>query len=347
MIVDDSSTMRNILRSVLQDDPEIELVAQAVNGKLALPRIKHYKPEIMILDNEMPEMTGIEMLKEMKSESIDSGVIMFSSHTVEGARVTVEALALGALDFVTKPSPSDGDPQEYIKRKLIARLKTLARQRRPEEMTKVVSEKKAFIYDRPLQARYGKYEICAIGISTGGPAALRELIPKISPDIRGSVLIVQHMPPIFTRQMADSLNQLSRLGVVEAADGMKVERGKVYIAPGGLQMKLESRGGALFLRTPDEPPEANCRPSVNVLFRSVAEAAGDRSLAIIMTGMGNDGYEGMKKLKEKGSYLIAQSQNSCLVFGMPAQVTKEGIVHESLDLSALGERITQLLGTTG
>ena len=346
MIVDDSATMRNVLRKVLESDPDIEVVAQAVNGKLALPRIRHYRPEIVILDNEMPEMTGLETLPEMtQGGMMESGVIMFSSHTVEGARVTVRALELGALDFVTKPGPSDGNPEDYIRRKLISMIKVIVKQRRPEERETVVPERKAFVFDRPLEARKGQYRTCAIGISTGGPAALRLLLPEIPASIRGSILIVQHMPPIFTRQMAESLNNICKIEVLEATNGMEVLPGKAYIAPGGMQMKVEKKDSRMVIRTTDDPPENNCKPSVNYLFRSVADTFADRATGIIMTGMGNDGYLGLLQMKENGSYLIAQSQESCLVFGMPAQATREGLVHESLDIAGIANRIQQLLGT--
>ncbi len=345
MIVDDSSVYRSMLRAVLEEDPDLEVVAQAVNGKLALPRIKHYNPEIIILDNEMPEMTGLEALKIIKQDYPDVGVIMFSSFTVEGAKVTVEALELGALDFATKPGPKDGDPSAYIKRKLITIIKQIMRQRRGVEPKPVMPDRPAFIYEKPLAKRIGNYDVCAIGISTGGPAALRVLLPAIKPVIRGSILITQHMPPVFTRQLADSLNDICALKVAEGEDGMVLEPKTVYIAPGGRHMVVDRSGTQNIIKILDTPPENNCRPSVNILFRSVAKAFRDRAVGVIMTGMGNDGFEGMKEMKENGAYLIAQNQESCLIFGMPAQPVKEGLIQEELNIEGIAARIEQLMST--
>ncbi len=353
MIVDDSSVYRNLLREVLNSDPEIEVIAQAVNGRLALPRIRHYKPEILLLDNEMPEMTGLETLEALGKDFPQVGVIMFSSHTVEGARVTIKALELGALDFVTKPRPEDGDAKEYIRKNLIARLKSIISQR---GRTSVRDRAKAglmgdvrsgapIVYrEPPPPSLSGVYDACAIGISTGGPAALRDLLSGISASIKGSLFIVQHMPPLFTRQLAESLDAISPLKVVEGEEDMPVQPGHAYIAPGGKHMVLERENGSVRIKILDTPPENNCKPSVNVLFRSVAAVYGGRAMGVIMTGMGNDGYEGIKEMKQASSYLVAQSEQSCLVFGMPAAPVREKLVREVLDLKDIAVRIKSLLG---
>jgi two-component system, chemotaxis family, protein-glutamate methylesterase/glutaminase len=343
MIVDDSSVYRAMLRGVLEEDPDIDVVAQAVNGKLALPRIKYYNPEIIILDNEMPEMTGLETLEVVKRDFPGVGVIMFSSYTVEGAKVTVRALELGALDFATKPGPKDGDPTVYIKRKLITIIKQIMRQRRGTEPRPSLPERPSFLYEKPLASRIGNYDVCTIGISTGGPAALRILIPLIKGDIKGSILITQHMPPLFTKQLAESLNEISPLKIVEGENGMAIEPRTVYIAPGGRHMIAEKNGTRNIIKILDTPPENNCRPSVNILFRSVAAVYRDRAVGVIMTGMGNDGFEGMKEMKANGAYLIAQNQESCLIFGMPSMPIKEGLVQEELNIEGIAARIGQLM----
>lgn len=346
MVVDDSTVMRTMLRNTLQEDTDIEVVAQAVNGKLALPRVSYYAPEIMILDNEMPEMTGLELLEILRKENPEVGVIMFSSHTVEGAKVTIEALNLGALDFVTKPGADDGDPKDYIKRKLVTMIKSIVRDRRkhaepvPTPAPKIVQ--KPVVVSPPIGR--GMVDAVAIGISTGGPAALRELSKMIKNRLHGSIFIVQHMPPIFTKQMANSLNEDSPMDVVEGADGMTVQGGYAYIAPGGKHMIVEQKEGVPRIKILDTEPELNCKPSVNVLFRSVAAVYGKRAAAFIMTGMGNDGYEGIKVMKQTGSPLFAQTEDSCLVYGMPAGPTKDGLVDESLDIQGIAVKIQTLLG---
>lgn len=344
MIVDDSSVYRNLLRHVLQEDPEIEVITQAVNGRLALPRIRYYKPEILILDNEMPEMTGLETLEVLRKDHPEVGVIMFSAHTVEGAKVTIKALELGALDFVTKPTEKSGDASVYIRDKLITMIKSIVKKRRgivkrPHLAERVVVRKPADVLEIE-----GTFQAAAIGISTGGPAALRSLLPMIGGNLRGPIFIVQHMPPLFTKQLAASLNGISSLTVVEAEDRMEVEKGHVYVAPGGFQMELHFFSGKTIVHITDDPPENNCKPSVNVLFRSFAEVYGKRGVGILMTGMGNDGLDGMRLMKQKGCYLICQDEASSLVYGMPAHPAREGLIRESLNIDGIAERIQKLIG---
>jgi len=346
IVVDDSVVYRNMIHKVLSEDPDIEIVSQASNGKLAIPRIKHYRPDFVLLDQEMPEMTGLELLEYMRNEFPEVGVLMFSSKTVEGAKVTLKALELGALDFVTKPQfTEDGNIKEYIRETVVEKLKGLKGFRRPAK--KVTGAK----IDLPsatkaVRAVTGSCEVCAIGISTGGPQALRELIPLINKNVNGSVFIVQHMPAIFTAQLADSLNVISGLKVVEASNGMRVEKGVVYIAPGGKHMIVERKSDAVYTRLLEDPPELSCKPSVNYLFRSVAEAYGARAGAVVMTGMGSDGAAGMKVLSEKGAYCFCQDEKSSLIFGMPAIPVKEGTAMEVLDIQGIAKRIEYLLGVS-
>ncbi|MCB1192049.1 MAG: chemotaxis-specific protein-glutamate methyltransferase CheB [Leptospiraceae bacterium] len=342
LVVDDSSIYRQLLRDVLSKDSEIEVVSYAVNGRLALPRVKHYKPNIIILDQEMPEMTGLEFLKVVKKDYPDIGVIMFSSHTQEGAKITISALENGALDFVTKPEFSkDKDPEDYIKSKLIPKIKELA-------YSKKIVPVKSRIASTSLSAkvaRPGGYDVCAIGISTGGPSALRLLFGQLKRKLKGSILIVQHMPPIFTRQLAESLDIVTELKVMESIDGLKIEPNTAYIAQGGFHLKVAVNvAQERVLRHSDEPPEVSCKPSVNVLFRSIANVYGGKSCGVIMTGMGNDGHEGMKVMNNHGSYLIAQSEASCLVYGMPQKPTVENLVSESLSIEEIAQKIEFLLG---
>ena len=351
MIVDDSNIVRSFLREEFKNEPQIEIVAHASNGLLALPRIRHYQPRVLLLDYEMPRMDGLATLAEIKNLPFRPAVIMFSSHTVEGAKVTMEALRLGASDFVTKPDfGADGDARLYIRDILIPRIKELGRSRyfdsAPETETSEPSGAPAVspgITGKEFAG--GAFSICGIGISTGGPQALRKLLPTLPENLDGVILVTIHMPPHFTAQMAGSLDRECRLRVKEGEAGEPLKRGTVYIAPGGKHMLVDPNGGAPRIQLDDGPAENNSKPSVNVMFRSLAKVNPRNTMAIIMTGMGNDGYEGLKVLKEKGAYLLAQNKASCMIYGMPARPTEEQLVRESLDIRGLGDRLVELLGT--
>ena len=349
VIVDDSSTYRQLLRDVLSADERIEVVSHAVNGKLALPRIRYYKPDFVILDQEMPEMTGLETLDAIRRDYPEVGVIMFSSHTTEGARVTINALQKGALDFLTKPDENTGDITQYIRRELIHKIKELAdRKARLPAPERTATEQHVHPPEqRHVRTAPGSYSVCGIGISTGGPSALRELLPRFPAKLNGTLLIVQHMPPRFTALLAENLNEVSALRVSEAEDGMSLEAGRAYIAPGGMHMCVRQTNDRVVVQILDTPPESNCKPSVNVLFRGLAEVYGSKAIGVVMTGMGNDGFSGMQAMNEKNAYLLAQSEKSCLVYGMPALPVKHGLVQESLDIPALAERIKFLMGVRG
>lgn len=333
LIVDDSPVQRAFLRETLRDESDINVVSHAVNGRLAIPRVRHFRPEVIVLDQEMPEMSGIETLKVLRAEFPDTAVIMYCAPTSESARVTLQALQLGAADFVTKPVSSEGErPHQYIRSVLVPRIRALQRRRilprRVESTAKVQTARSC--------------DICAIGISTGGPQVLRDMFASLH-SISGSILIVQHMPPVFTGQLAQTLDEVSGLNVREVHSRTRIEKGHAYIAAGGMHMEVESDGENLFAFTHDAPAELNCKPSVNILFRSVARVIGDRAMGVIMTGMGHDGYEGMIEMQRAGCYLIAQSAASCLVYGMPARPTEEGIVSECLDPNGIVRRIHEVM----
>ncbi len=384
MLVDDSSIIRAILREVLNEDPEIDVGAYASNGRLALPRIRHYNPRVVILDYEMPEMNGLETLKAIREEHPNMAVIMFSSHTVTGAKITLQALDIGASDFVPKPEFSgDEDPREYIRANLLPRIKALGgaggkaggdngaatntgspsnsasnaetgggpavsgpppAQTAGPSIAAVESARRKRPPGSPM-ALPGKFNLCAIGISTGGPPALRELLGLLPESLNGSVVITQHMPPLFTEQLAVSLDRDSALTVHEARDGQSVKRGHVYIAPGGYHMLLQAEKDHIAVKLDESPPYQHCKPSVNLMFGSLVDLMPRKTLTVIMTGMGRDGYEGIQKLHEAGSYILAQSRASCVVYGMPANPTEEGLASESHDVKGLAKRIIHFLGT--
>lgn len=348
LIVDDSLTYRTFLREALSSDPRIDIVSIASNGVVALPRVRHYRPDFIILDHEMPEMTGLEALREIRRIHPDGQVIMFSSHTTEGARITIEALKEGATDFVTKPEPGRNEtPVEYIRRKLLSRIIKLADAvKKPilQQMTEPATVHSPPPTVPPAQARPSSFDVAAIGISTGGPVALRKLFHCFPRPLKGALLIVQHMPPVFTRQLAENLGDESVIPTIEAAEGMKIEAGKAYLAPGGYHLGVQRRGDGVYARILDTEPENSCKPSADVLFRHVADVYGRRAVGIIMTGMGYDGYKGMIEMQKQGSYLIAQSRESCLVYGMPSRPSEEKIVHEDLSIEGIAGRIRLLLG---
>lgn len=343
MIVDDSLIYRKVLRDVLAADEAIEVVTQAVNGKLALPRIKYHKPDVVILDQEMPQMNGLETLQVIKETMPDVKVIMFSSHTVAGANVTLQALEMGALDFVTKPVGGGDSLEDIISKRLIPLIKAAKPGLSFQNVGKKFTNEKKSTVAKSTQTIKGGYSAVVIGISTGGPSTLAEMIPDLSCDINGPIFIVQHMPPIFTKQLAERLNQKSKIKVVEAEDGMVVENGVAYLAPGGKHLTVKKLIASKVIKIVDLPPEENCKPSVNILFRSAVTVYGGGLIGVIMTGMGNDGFDGVKVIKKNNGYVIGQNKESCVVYGMPAMATSEGLVDSSLAPLDIASRINFLL----
>ncbi len=345
MIVDDSIIYRKVLRDVLDADKKIEVISQAVNGKLALPRIKYHKPDVVILDQEMPKMNGIETLKVIKETMADVKVIMFSSHTIAGANITLQALEMGALDFVTKPVSGGDSLEDIISKRLIPLIKATAIGGIFKDTKKDISHKAVPIISKAKisDSVRGKYQAVVVGISTGGPSTLAIMVPELSSEINGSVFIVQHMPPIFTKQLAERLNAKSKIMVVEAEDGMVVKNGVAYLAPGGKHLIVKKLISSKVVKILDSPAEENCKPSANILFRSAATVYGSDLVGVIMTGMGNDGFDGLKLIKENQGYIIGQKKESCVVYGMPAMATAQGLVDSSLAPIDIAGRINFLL----
>ncbi len=341
LIVDDSEVYRLFLRNALANEPDIDVVSVASNGRLAMPRVNHYKPEIVLLDYDMPEMDGLTAIPEIKRLSPKTRIIMFSTHTTAGAKLTLKALELGADDFIAKPAGALGGT---IAADLAKRLLESIRGFVPAAKTTREAEPVIHAPKPRHAAARKKFRYCLIGISTGGPPALRRLFKLIPDKIRGSILVVQHMPPLFTAQLAESLNEESALSIVEAKNGMVIQSASVYIAPGGKQMRMKpnAKGEAVVIVEESDPGEL-CKPSVNMLFNSAAEFCAEDTLAVIMTGMGEDGYAGMKTLSTRGSYLMAQTADDCVIFGMPAKPVRDGIIHESHNVEGIAAKITEYL----
>ena len=334
LIVDDSAIMRKLIADILKKDPQIEIVGQADNGKRAIELARLLKPDVITLDIEMPVMDGLTALKYLKKEIPSAKVIMFSSLTQEGAKATLEALSLGAFDFVPKPSTKSFlESVKKIEEELLPKIKGATEQlkRKPLSISKPIA-----------RIRAGLYRVLGIGVSTGGPQTLSEIFKNLPSNFQVPILIVQHMPPLFTKQLADRLDKISPLTVKEAEDGEPVKEGVAYIAPGDYHMIVRKENNTKVIRLHQGPPKNNCRPSVDVLFESLAEVYNGTCLALILTGMGRDGADGARLIKQKGGAVIAQDAESSIVFGMPRAVIESGLADEILPLSEIPKRLKEI-----
>lgn len=351
LIVDDTALYRKIIRDVLEEFPEIEVVGTAPNGKIALSKLETLKPDMITLDQEMPEMDGLETLRQINANKINIAAIMVSSLTTHGATITMQALNLGAFDFIAKPDSNNiQDNIKSLKEQFEPKIKAFVR-RQSIRLTEAAPEvnKKVDTVSDPISKTVkahsglsGRPKIVAIGISTGGPKALAEVIPLIPGDLGVPIVLVQHMPPVFTKALAESLDKKSALTIVEGSDGLTLEANTVYIAPGGKQMKVvEGAGiGQYLLKITDDPPENHCKPAADYLFRSVSTVFPGKALAVIMTGMGRDGTLGLRMLKREGAQVLAQDEPSCVVFGMPMEAIKAGVVDHIIPLNQMATKIT-------
>lgn len=360
LVVDDTIVYRKAVSDIIAEIPGVELAGVAHNGKIAIAKIQTLKPDILTLDIEMPEMNGIEVLAELQKNHPGVGAVMLSTLTAEGSEMTMRALELGAFDFILKPqSKNQIEGKKEIRAALEPILKAFARSRfasslisrkgvippSPALRKTVATQASPVKTLRPLSqkpaVRRSKSEIVAIGISTGGPNALNQMLPKLPKDLGVPVLIVQHMPPVFTKSLAASLDKKCTLTVKEAVDGENIQPNVVYIAPGGKQMKLAASADGLHrrIRITDDPPENSCRPSVDYLFRSVADYYVGRATAVIMTGMGSDGTQGLGILKDKAAYIIGQDENSCIVYGMPKAPAELGYLDVVVPLNKIADEI--------
>lgn len=359
LIVDDSVFMRTTLTKILTT-PDIEIVGTAKNGKEGVELARKLNPDVITMDIEMPIMTGIEALQEIMSSN-PIPVIMISSLTSEGADATIEALSLGAVDFVTKKQAFNemfSMKEELIGKILAMRNNPLLdnkmhRRNKNEPLEgksialNITERLAARQNEKKIQSVVGNrkrpqakdIEIIGIGISTGGPVALQSLMKRLPGNLPVPILISQHMPPYFTKTLSQRLNSLSQLEVVEASDGDVLLPGKVFVAPGGYHITVSKK---MLIQVSQEPKNEIFKPSVNVMMTSIAEIFGPKSVGIIMTGMGNDGMLGLRKLHEKGGYVISQDIESCVVAGMPKSVIENGIADEIQSLQDMPLAIASL-----
>ena len=336
LIVDDSVVIRKILSDTLSADSLLEVVGSAQNGKLALAKLPQCQPDIVTLDVEMPVMNGLEALAEIRKLYPKLPVIMFSTLTEAGAAATLDALALGASDYATKPS-NVGSPAaaiDAIRSELVPKIKALC----PFTASQIARPPAVRLPPRPRPRRI---EIVAIGTSTGGPNALAEVFPAISRDFPVPIVTVQHMPAIFTRLLADRLAGHSQIAVEEGREGANLVPAKAWIAPGNYHMTVSRSAMRPHIELNQGPHEHSCRPSVDVLFRSVAEAYGPGALAVVMTGMGSDGVLGSQRIREAGGEVIIQDEASSVVWGMPGLTYAAGQADGVYPLNSLGAEIAR------
>lgn len=349
LTVDDAVVVRRMLSDALSTEPDIEIVGTAATGRIALQKIPQCHPDVVTLDIEMPDMDGIETIREIRRLWPALPVIMFSTLTERGAAATLDALAAGASDYVTKPANvgSITAGLERVRADLAPRIRSLAASASEARPSRPAST--SALLSRPAVSRVGTaVEAVVIGTSTGGPNALAEVLPALSTPMGVPVFVVQHMPPLFTRLLADRLNQRSALTIQEAAQGTVARPDHVYVAPGDFHMAVSRRGTDVVIALNQEPPEHSCRPAVDVLFRSAAEVYRAGVLAIVMTGMGQDGLAGCRAIKAAGGSVVTQDEATSVVWGMPGFVTRAGLADAVRPLSTLAAEIgTRVRGRQG
>jgi len=341
LIVDDSAVIRRLLGELLASEPEIVVAGTAANGNQALARIPEVKPDLITLDIEMPGMDGLETLVEIRKLYPKLPVIMISALTERGGTATLDALARGASDYVTKPSPSETPERshERLREELLRKIKSLCAVGQPRPGPRLTPIPMPF---SDLSARpQARIDVVAIGASTGGPNALTELIPEFPADFPVPIVIVQHMPPLFTRLLAERLDTLAPLKVQEGREGAKVQRGQVWIAPGGQHMTVDRKGTEFVLGLNQDAQENSCRPAVDVLFRSVAQTYGANVLGVVLTGMGTDGTRGSAVVREAGGEVIVQDEASSVVWGMPGSVVAASLADRIYPLTGIGPEVVR------
>jgi two-component system chemotaxis response regulator CheB len=347
LICDDSATIRGILSATLGGDPDLKIVGTAVNGEACLATIPTAKPDLVLLDVEMPVMDGITTLREIRRRFGKLPVVMFSSLTERGAKATVDALLAGANDYVAKPAGLDArEVADRIRVDVIGRIKSLVprgaagpggRSPRPTGATAAP----------PRAVRQDRIQGVVIAVSTGGPTALAEVLPAFVPDARVPTLVVQHMPAFFTAHLAERLAKTAGLPVREATDGEVVRAGEVLLAPGGRHLEIVSDAGQPRVRLSDAPPENSCRPAADVLFRSAVKLWGSGTLGVVLTGMGKDGLAGSREIVAAGGSVIAQDEFSSVVWGMPGEVVRAGLADAVLPLPQVGVEVALRLKRRG
>ena len=351
LLVDDSALMRRVLCDIIESDKDLRVVDRATNGLEALELIKKNTYDAVVLDVNMPKMNGLELLKELRKAKISVRIMMASTDTKEGAQTTLDALELGALDFVHKPDRAlDCRGEEFVSN-FLRTLNAVANSN-PPVFTKVFTRedtqntKKIVELVKKKGTSIAGKQIVAIASSTGGPKSLQSVIPRLPENLDAPVVLVQHMPKGFTRTLSARLDSMSKVSVKEAQDGDIVEKGCVYIAPGGYQMKLQQIPGDKYkIVITDEPPRDSLKPCANIMYESLIKTKVDEIVCVVMTGMGADGTEGIGALKKSNKiYVIAQDEETSVVYGMPKAVEKAGLTDEIVPLQEIANTIIKKVG---
>ncbi len=358
LLADDSTVTRRILTEAISAESDLEVVGAAQNGEEAIAFFRAQKPDVVLLDIDMPGVNGIEALRAIRKISVSIPVIMFSTLTVRGGEATLDALAAGATDYVAKPTGVGHVDKalDYLRGEVIPKIRQWGKRHKSKREMNVAPPVRAskpavaigtarkLSEGRPpvqtaARRRSGSINILAIGSSTGGPNALADIIAKLPADLGIPIVIAQHMPPIFTQLLAERLDRCSGLTVREGVDGAALRAGEVWVAPGDYHMTVARQGTSVVIKTNQEAPENSCRPAVDVLFRSVADVYGANSLAVVLTGMGKDGTQGCHKLSSCGAGIIVQDEATSVVWGMPRSVAEAGIAEAILPLQDIAAAI--------
>lgn len=340
LVVDDSAVVRSAVVHALAGEPDLAVVGSAPNGRIGLAKVEQFEPDVLVLDVEMPDMNGLEVLHALEQRPGRPAVVMFSSLTERGASTTIEALIAGADDYAPKPSGS-GEVLAAIRAQLLPKIRQVAcsRARRCAACPGGGSGRPA----PPRSAASPGCSAIVIGVSTGGPNALAALVAALPESLNVPVLVVQHMPPLFLRLLAERLGKLTRLPVEEARDGAALSGGAVLVAPGDAHLTVAQAQGRPRVRLESSAPRNSCRPSADVLFESAAAAYGPRALAVVLTGMGQDGLEGARAIKRAGGCVLAQDERTSVVWGMPGSVVKAGLADAVLPLESIAPAIVSRL----
>ncbi|ROS21741.1 chemotaxis-specific protein-glutamate methyltransferase CheB [Cellulomonas sp. PhB150] len=353
LVVDDSVVVRRLVSDALAQAPDVEVVGVAANGRLAQAKVAQLRPDAVTMDIEMPEMNGIEAVRALRAAGHRMPIVMFSTLTERGAAATLDALAAGATDYVAKPS-NVGSVQESIARvadELVPRLRSLV----PlpggvlpvrERTVRTVAAPARTVVPRPAPAAHAIRAV-VLGSSTGGPEALSRVLSSLTAPLPVPVLVVQHMPPVFTRQLAARLDRLGPATVVESAGGETLQPGHVYIAPGDRHLEVRRAGAAVQTVLTDGPPVNFCRPSVDVLFRSAVREMGGELLAVVLTGMGADGRAGCQDVVAAGGTVLVQDEPTSVVWGMPGAVAQAGLAHQIVPVAEVAGAIERQLAPRG
>jgi two-component system, chemotaxis family, protein-glutamate methylesterase/glutaminase len=345
LVVDDSAFMRSAISRMLEKDDEIHVVGTAKNGQEAIEKVDALKPDVVTLDIEMPVMNGIEALKHIIAKH-RLPVIMFSALTKEGAEITMEALHIGASDFITKDFSNVSLNISTRENELINKVKGVARNKVMVLLKRLEQMRKPFVMNTNIagntSSNHGRHKILAIGASTGGPPALQHILTRFPKDFPVPIIIAQHMPKLFTQSFAQRLNTASQIEVKEAQNGEMLRPGTALVAPGDTHMGIRRRGNDVIVELVNDTKYI-FRPSVDLLMSSTANTYGPHSLGIILTGMGNDGLSGIKEIKSKNGYVIAQDEDTCVVYGMPRAVVNANMADAVLPIDKIPEEIIKIL----